>query len=124
FWDPHTHYRTPMSYGEPFANDPIPAWYTDDVRKDHWSRPGPHTARECRGWTDKPHDEAELTRWPRQQWSVPDLAHARKMFDGYDTGVRYTDDHLAFLFNALKQQGVYDDTAIIISADHGENLGE
>jgi arylsulfatase A-like enzyme len=27
-WDPHTPYRTPTSYGEPFAQDPAPDWLT------------------------------------------------------------------------------------------------
>ena len=27
-WDPHTPYRTPRSYGDPFAKEPLPAWLT------------------------------------------------------------------------------------------------
>ena len=48
----------------------------------------------------------------------------RRVFDGYDTGVRYADDYVGRLLNALADQGVLDDTAILISSDHGECLGE
>ncbi len=40
-WDPHTPYRTPREYGEPFASDPLPAWYTEAVRERHWCSAGP-----------------------------------------------------------------------------------
>jgi choline-sulfatase len=46
------------------------------------------------------------------------------MFDGYDTGIRDADGCLAALIESLTQLGVYDDTAVIISSDHGETLGE
>ena len=46
------------------------------------------------------------------------------MFDGYDTGVRYADDHVGRWLNALADAGVLDDTAIMITSDHGETLGE
>jgi choline-sulfatase len=38
--------------------------------------------------------------------------------------VRYADEHIGRVLSALADAGVLDDTAIIISADHGENLGE
>ena len=50
------------------------------------------------------------------------MADARKMFDGYDLGVRYADEYLGRIFNALADQRVLDETAIVISADHGETL--
>ena len=48
-WDPHTPYRTPMEYGEPFKNDPMPAWLTEEVRQQHWRGCGPHSAQEIGG---------------------------------------------------------------------------
>jgi arylsulfatase A-like enzyme len=46
------------------------------------------------------------------------------MFDGYDTGTRWSDEHFGRVLNALADAGVLDETIIIISSDHGENLGE
>src|SRR5690606_27219772 len=42
----------------------------------------------------------------------------------YDTAIRYVDDQIAAIVKMLKDAGVYDDTVIVISADHGENQGE
>jgi arylsulfatase A-like enzyme len=119
FWDPHTPYRTPTAYGEPFADAPLPAWLTEEVRQRHWGGAGPHSAREIPGFTDQPYGD-----WHRQPWKADSMQAVRKMFDGYDTGVRYADDHIGRLLNTLADQGVLDETVIIISADHGENLGE
>jgi len=41
-WEPHTPCRTPTSYGEPFAQDPVPDWITEEIRTRHWAMPGPH----------------------------------------------------------------------------------
>ena len=48
----------------------------------------------------------------------------KQMFDGYDCGIRQADIHAGMLFEALEKQGVMDDLVIIISSDHGENMGE
>ncbi|MGH2356062.1 MAG: sulfatase-like hydrolase/transferase [Chloroflexota bacterium] len=44
--------------------------------------------------------------------------------DGYDVGIRYVDDHVGQVLATLDDLGVLDETAIIFSADHGENQGE
>ncbi len=129
-WDPHTPYRTPAAFDKSFADDPLPAWYTEDVRREHWKKPGPHSAQEVNGHTPRPQwmYESVRDRFP----SIPDLQPdqidsmdaARQMFDSYDLGVAYADHHVGLIIQKLKDEGLYEDTAIIISADHGENLGE
>jgi len=42
----------------------------------------------------------------------------------YDAEIRYMDDHLGRLFTRLKKDGQWDNSLIIITADHGEHLGE
>lgn len=42
----------------------------------------------------------------------------------YAAGVSYTDDHVGQVVAELKRRGRYDDTLIIVVADHGEHLGE
>jgi arylsulfatase A-like enzyme len=44
--------------------------------------------------------------------------------DGYDDGIAYVDDQLGRLFAALEQQGLLDNTVVVVTADHGELLGE
>jgi choline-sulfatase len=121
FWDPHTPYRVPVSYGEPFANDPLPTWLTPEVLERHQRTTGPHTALDIGMYEAKPEKGPD---WPRQPWSLDHTAELRRLIDGYDTGIRYADDYVGRIVAQLKAAGVYDDTAIILSADHGENLGE
>ena len=42
----------------------------------------------------------------------------------YDGCIRYLDDNIGFLLEKLRQLGIYDDTLIIITSDHGEAFGE
>ena len=62
--------------------------------------------------------------FPRHPGAITDRASMRRMIDGYDLGVRHADNQIASIIATLKAAGVYHDTAIIISSDHGENLGE
>lgn len=131
-WDPHTPYRTPEEFGNPFADDPLPAWYTEEVRRAHWDLPGPHSAREVADFVPRPEwmfgNPALIERHPtipgRQPTEIDSLDEARRLFDGYDCGVAYADRHVGRIIDSLKANGLYDRTAIIVSADHGENLGE
>jgi choline-sulfatase len=119
-WDPHTPYRTPESFGEPFAGMPAPSWLDEDVRAHHWSLPGPHSAQEITGF-------GRHARWegfPRQPLVASDMAQVQRMFDGYDTGVRYVDHHIDRILRRLAALGIEEEVAVIISADHGETLGE
>jgi choline-sulfatase len=122
YWDPHTAYRTPLEFGEPFAGEPLPSWLTEEVRQQHWQGCGIWSARDGAYWPG-PHPPLNQP-YPRQPDLLYSMDQVRRVFDGYDTGVRYADEHLGHLLNALADQGVLDDTALIVTADHGESLGE
>ena len=47
----------------------------------------------------------------------------KQWIDCYDLSIRYVDDCVAVIVEKLKAAGVYEDTVIVISADHGENNG-
>lgn len=120
FWDVHTPYRAPAEYGEPFANDPLPKHLDDEAWiKRHNKMVGPHNSLEIGMYNDH-----IPPQYPRQPGRVDDLKSMRAIVDGYDTAIRYVDDRVGKIVQMLKDAGVYDDTAIIISADHGENFGE
>ena len=121
FWDPHAPYRAPAEYGDPFSGDPLPGWLTEEVRARHWEGCGPHSAREAAGFAPSPRARKVF---PRQPQEIDSAEAVRALFDGYDTGVRYMDDHVGRLLNLLADLGVLDETAIVISGDHGETLGE
>ena len=44
--------------------------------------------------------------------------------DLYDAGIAYTDRQIGRIFDALAQTGLDDSTAVIITSDHGQALGE
>jgi choline-sulfatase len=119
-WDPHTPYRVPLSYGNPFENDPLPEWLQEPgLIERHLRKTGPHSAQDVAMYDDR-----EDPAFPRQPGRISGEADLRRLIDGYDTGVRYADDQVGRIVQFLKDAGIYDDTAIIVSADHGENLGE
>jgi arylsulfatase A-like enzyme len=119
YWDPHTPYRAPAAFGNPFAGDPLPAWLTPDVLDHHRQMAGPHGAREINMYDDRTDP-----RYPRHPGELRDMADLRAFVDGYDCGIAYMDGHIGQLLAALEQASVMDDLAIIVSSDHGENLGE
>lgn len=119
-WDPHTPYNTPADYGNPFEGDPIPVWHTEEIRQRNWGWAGPHSAQEP--WGFSPDEWGKPP--PRQPWNAADQDSVKGIFDGYDVGIRYADDAVGTIINKLDELGVLDDTAILISSDHGEAFGE
>ncbi|MEL7208153.1 MAG: sulfatase-like hydrolase/transferase, partial [Actinomycetota bacterium] len=113
-------YNTPRAYGNPFESDPPPAWHTEQIRQRNWGLAGPHSAQEPWGYTP---DE-----WgpppPRAPWNAASMDDVKAIFDGYDVGIRYADDAVGTLMNKLADLGVLDETAVLISSDHGEAFGE
>ena len=119
FWDPHTPYRAPESFGNPFADVPLDTWITPEVFAEHLKHVGPHSANELEMFTDD-----EDPQYPRHPGKILDMDGLRNLFDGYDCGIRYADYLVGQILAKLRENGIYEDTAIIISSDHGENMGE
>lgn len=126
YWDPHTPYRAPVEFGNPFQDDPIPEWLTDKVLMEHRRLVGPHKPGNVSGFFNEPGTLDSFLphgtiKTPAEITNMQDL---KQLFDGYDCGIRRADAHAGKLFEALEKQGVMDDLIIIISSDHGENMGE
>jgi len=97
----------------------------------HYQEPhGPYTPSEFEAPDAEP-GEAELPRSssnsgrraiPRYQW----LGHGRlsEYRLRYDAEIAEMDRQLGRLAEGLRQQGVLDDTLLVVTADHGESLGE
>lgn len=127
FWDAHTIYRTPEEYGNPFENVPTGTWIDDQILAEHKKMVGCHKPLEPGGFNDKiGHGGGEdlSAMFPRAAGKIEDMNGVKKMMDGYDCGIRYMDDYIGKLFDRLKEKGVWDDLCVIITADHGEDLGE
>ena len=122
-WDPHTPWDAPADFGEPFAGDPIPAWYTEEVRARHWDAPGPALgpgADRLRARRVRLRRAASRARpWRSRTWrrsstcstaTTPASATPTTPSAGSST--------------SSTGLGVLDDTAILVSSDHGEGFGE
>ena len=96
-----TRHRLPAAAG--------PAAAQRELRTDRRSRPHqrlpPAASRGCRGQIDTRDD-------------------FRTLIDGYDIGIRFFDDTLGRIVDILGELGILDETAIVVSSDHGENQGE
>lgn len=68
-----------------------------------------------------PYDGTGYARAANQN---PDLSEAPLMRKLYDGEITYWDEHFGQLVAELKRRGLYDDTMIIITSDHGEEFGE
>jgi len=58
--------------------------------------------------------EQYLPPLPRNPHQIADLEDVRMIIDGYDCGIRYMDDHLGMVFDALDERGVMDDLMVLI----------
>ncbi len=119
YWDPHTPYRAPDDFGNPFKDKPLHEWVTEEVLQEHRKKVGPHSPREVSMYDNEPRPE-----FPRQPGEIKNMEDLRDLIDGYDCGIRYMDGHIGKLLSALDEKGLMDDLVIIVSADHGENIGE
>lgn len=117
-WDPHTDYRAPEDFGNPFADDPVEDWYTEELRQRQWNSFGPGTPQEPCGSYGK------FQGNDRQPAQIRSMDEYKQWVDGYDCGIAYADLWVGRILDALEAQGVLDETVVIITSDHGENMGE
>ncbi len=97
YWDPHQPYNQPEPYRTWHSNGPAPAEKTAS---------GGRTFLPQWGWVD-------------------DLTHEhRTNIDLYDGDITYCDHHFGLVIEKLYSLGIFDDTTVIVTADHGEDMYE
>lgn len=64
------------------------------------------------------------TGYARAAHQHPDLDEARGLRDLYDGEITYWDQHFGALMEDLRRRGLYDDTLIIVTSDHGEEFAD
>ncbi len=94
FWDPHYDYIPPAPYNGMFV--------------------GPHST---------PCDVTNYVVSTTITASSPaaELDYVRAQYDGE---LRWTDDHLGRLFTLLQEHGLWNDTVVVVTSDHGEEFFE
>jgi choline-sulfatase len=119
FWDVHSKYRVPREWRERFRDEPLGDFPNEETvarQKDFY---GPRTANDL--YTSYPDDERPDDLHPD---GVHTLEDAKMLVDGADGSLAYVDWYIGRIVDELEKQGVLDDTAIIVSADHGDSFGE
>jgi arylsulfatase A-like enzyme len=116
YWDPHTPYLAPPEYAERAAAlGPAPAWPDQATIEGHFSVYGPRSA-------------LDLNYFVGPRSGTPDAIRSRADFEtlinGFDGAILYWDEHFGELLHTLDELGIREETAIIVSADHGEAFGE
>jgi arylsulfatase A-like enzyme len=74
-----------------------------------------------------PESEADydmLNDWYYHPRKDPTGRDARLLADSYDDCLAYLDEQLGLLFDGLERRGLLANTLVIVTADHGEHLGE
>jgi len=116
YWDPHTPYNQPDEFARPFVHE---RGRLDDLEV----REAPAGYRYVPGWgtvdnVPKAEGPAEFAPRPDSPWRHP------QSVDCYDGEIRYTDHLIEEVLGALAEAGVLDQTAVIVNADHGEQLNQ
>ncbi|GHO89685.1 sulfatase [Dictyobacter formicarum] len=122
YWDPHTLYTEPLSYMRMMEEHPAPAWPDADAIKQQQRLTGVRTPQML--WADSPGEGYGKSRVPTMPDQIKHRGDFEHLINGYDGAIRFADENLGQIFTELERQGIFDETAIIISADHAEAFGE
>ena len=121
YWDVHTPYTPKQACRDRVAQHPLPDFPDEaKIKDDYENFYGPKSARDIqiRNLPDY------KSRTPFAPDEISNRDDFKMMMDSYDGCVATIDQALGEIIALLKEEGVYEDTAIIISADHGEAIGQ
>jgi arylsulfatase A-like enzyme len=112
FVKPHLPFNAPKKYWDMYNPDeiPFPTSYSAPEKSPSESL---HQFSELRNYTDIPNDDEPL-----------DSALARHLIHGYYAATSYVDAQVGKFIQGLKDEGLYDNSIIILLGDHGWLLGE
>ncbi len=118
YWDAHRTYQMDPKWTDLLNNTPVTIPWPDDAAaaEMHARLTGPFT-----GSGQFKSGQSTTPLMPNQVANRRDFEH---MITGYDTAIAYVDHHVGQIIDLLEAQGQMEQTAIIISADHGDAFGE
>lgn len=100
FWDPHAPYKRE---GDPVDDADLPPHPTAEVIEAH----------------------GEWSAWHAASGQgIEDRSDLARMLGNYDAEIRYVDRQVGRVLDALREAGLYEETLIVLTADHGEEFGE
>lgn len=124
YFDIHSHYRLTGDWPKRFEGDPAPNWPDEETIAHQQEFYGPRSAVDLytgyENWGGDGYN-APVDYMPNGIQNRDDF---KKLIDGYDAAIAYTDYHVGQVMNVLADAGLLDDTVIVISGDHGDSFGE
>lgn len=114
YWDPHRPYNQPDEWLRPFEDDGSAQVRTTPDGREYIPTWGTLEALERSAWGNGAYRDAQGDR----------LVNAREMIDAYDGEIAYLDAHLGQVFETLHDLGRWEDTCVLVTADHGETMAD
>lgn len=108
YTNPHPPYQVPTKYWELYKDADLPLPYYPDDMEEKYSD----------------FDRAFIRWYGLDRKNIRDPKHLIAMRRGFAALAHYVDDKLGELIAVLDEQGLRDDTIVILTSDHGEMLGE
>jgi arylsulfatase A-like enzyme len=125
YWDAHHPYEDITEHVEEVRDSgPAAAWPDQSAIDDQQGVTGPRTA----AYWPTPSNDGGGTGDTYREWPFPDRiaerSDAEQFVDGYDAAIRKVDDAVRTLLDRLEAAGVREETAVVVTGDHGEAFGE
>jgi len=111
FMKPHSPYNAPKKFWELYKGEEIAVLGPEDV---------PNNVPKLNWFNYK--EIRTLTDLPKKGAFSKEIA--QRLRHGYYAATSYLDDNLGQIIQALKDNGLYDNTIIVFWSDHGYHLGE
>ncbi len=91
-------------------------------------RAGPETIAHALGWLDDAGGEGPFFLWlhlfdPHDPYEPPEPFRSEYEGRPYDGEVAYTDSLIGEFRAALEERGLFDESVVVLTSDHGEGLG-
>lgn len=121
FLDPHDPYYPPKEFYD-VSQEKILYDFYSDVR----TRPIPKW-ESLASVEEIPEINERVRRSGNRRWALSlDLGAEQlaRYKARYDASIRYLDDQVELLFNMFEEFGVYEDSVVFVTSDHGEAFGE
>ncbi|MCU4973823.1 sulfatase [Halobacteria archaeon AArc-m2/3/4] len=124
YWDVHHPYLGIEEFVDPVRDSgPAPAWPDQDAIDDQQGMTGVRCADLWPDTSQYGPDWLDFYDWPMPE-SVTDRDDVEQFVDGYDASIRRVDGEIATLLETLDRNGIREETAVVVTADHGEAFGE
>ncbi|WP_255171486.1 sulfatase [Natrononativus amylolyticus] len=124
YWDVHHPYLGIEEFLEPVRESgPAPSWPDQEAIDDQRGMTGVRCADLWPSATQYRGDWEDFYDYPMPE-SVEGPEDVAQFVDGYDASIRRVDGEVSKLLECLERNGIREETAVVVTADHGEAFGE